>query len=194
LSERNRVSRIPALGYGVPPRHSASPTRQPCSHQTAAWIWKFMRKNQPIRISRMFLDKEGNNGSINWIFTMFWVCLSTSYLFIYLFIYLLWYWGLNLGLCACYHLSYASSTFFFGYFWDRVSLFPWLAWTTTMILLFILPAVAGMTGTCHGTQFFSLRLGSQTFFPGLDWNHDLPNLHLLSSWDDRSRWLHPAIG
>jgi hypothetical protein len=61
-----------------------------------------------------------------------------------------------------YCLSCASSLFCSGYFWDRVSFFPWLAWTN--ILLFMLSIVAWMTGACHRAQFFYWDGGvSQTF-------------------------------
>jgi hypothetical protein len=52
--------------------------------------------------------------------------------------------------------------------------------------------VAGMTGTSHHTQLFSLRWGFTNFLSLLVWNHDPPNLHLLSSWDYRSEPPHPT--
>jgi hypothetical protein len=58
------------------------------------------------------------------------------------------------------------------------------AWTS------ILPAsaAAGVTAPSHHTQYFLLlRWVLQTFLPGLNLNHDSPDLSLPNGWDYRHR-------
>jgi hypothetical protein len=75
------------------------------------------------------------------------------------------------------------SSFCSGYFCDRVLFFAHLA--RTVILLFMLPIVGGMTGMHHHAQFFILRVGLMNFFlPGIAWNHDP-----LQNWDDGAQLL-----
>jgi hypothetical protein len=52
-----------------------------------------------------------------------------------------------------------------------------------VLLLFMLPVVAGMTGMCHHTQIFSVEMGGglMNFFARLASNYDPPNLSLPSS-------------
>jgi hypothetical protein len=54
-----------------------------------------------------------------------------------------------------------------------------------MSLLFMLPHIVGMTGTCHHAQLFLLRWGLTFFFfwgAGLVWNCNLPALNLAKWW------------
>jgi hypothetical protein len=48
---------------------------------------------------------------------------------------------------------------------------------------FTLPTVARMTDMYHHAQLFSfsVEMGLINYFPGLAWNHNPPDLHLLSS-------------
>jgi hypothetical protein len=57
------------------------------------------------------------------------------------------------------HQRLASSTFCIGYFWDRVSHYAWGARTRN--LQFVLPCIAGMTGTGHCPQ---PSVGMESFF------------------------------
>jgi hypothetical protein len=52
----------------------------------------------------------------------------------------------------------------------------------TMILLFLLPTVGGMTGAC--LLLFPLRWGLLKYFHGLAWDHNPPDLSLPCSWED----------
>jgi hypothetical protein len=69
-------------------------------------------------------------------------------------------------------LSHVFSLFCFSYFSDRVLLSAW-----TVILLYVLPGTAGMTGVLSHL----LKWGLTNFLPMLALNHDPPNHHLQSS-------------
>jgi hypothetical protein len=59
----------------------------------------------------------------------------------------------------------------------------------------MLPTVAGTTGVHHYTQlFFCWNMVSQTFLPGLTWNHDPPNFSLPRSLGWQCVLLYQAIG
>jgi hypothetical protein len=47
------------------------------------------------------------------------------------------------------------------------------------ILLFVLPCIAGMTGVHHCVQTL-VEMEFKSFFPGLSWNRNPPDLCLLS--------------
>jgi hypothetical protein len=54
-------------------------------------------------------------------------------------------------------------------------------WTWVVILLFVLPCVAVMTGVCHHTQPL-VGMTSGEIFAQVASNHDLPDLWLPSAW------------
>jgi amino acid permease len=76
------------------------------------------------------------------------------------------------------HLSQSSSPFCVAVFEMGSHFMPSLAWTT--ILLFVLPGVDGIIGMYHGTPPL-VEMGSCELLPRLTFNHDPPNLCLLSS-------------
>jgi hypothetical protein len=57
----------------------------------------------------------------------------------------------------------------------------WLCWIS--ILLFVLPCIAGMTGTLYYTQPLVEMGGGLNFLPRLASNCDPPQFHLLSGQD-----------
>jgi hypothetical protein len=59
-------------------------------------------------------------------------------------------------------LSYACSPFCVGYFWDKVS--PHTGTGLTLILLFVLPGIAGMTAMRHLAQSLTEIGVLQTFY------------------------------
>jgi hypothetical protein len=69
--------------------------------------------------------------------------------FLMVFFFFWWYWDLNSELCACWANCFCSN-----YFGQCVSHF--------FCACFL--ALAGMTGACYHTQFFSIRLGSPKLF------------------------------
>jgi hypothetical protein len=71
-------------------------------------------------------------------------------------------------------LSHSVNPLDIGYF--RKGLTLYLA-TWIMMLLFVLPCIAGMT-VAHYAFSHWLRWGLVIFFSGLTWNHNLPNLTL----------------
>jgi hypothetical protein len=89
-----------------------------------------------------------------------------------------WAQGLVLARQAFCHLSQSSSPFCVAVFEMGSHFMPSLAWTT--ILLFVLPGVDGIIGMYHGTPPL-VEMGSCELLPRLTFNHDPPNLCLLSS-------------
>jgi hypothetical protein len=65
---------------------------------------------------------------------------------------------------------------------------PRLAWTTS--LLFMLPAITGMKVRNSSLSFFPLKRGLTNFFA---WNHDPPDLTLLSNYDYRHEPPAPGL-
>jgi hypothetical protein len=98
-----------------------------------------------------------------------------------------WTWGFVVARLVLYHISHTSSPLCSGYFEDRVSFFPGLAWT--VIFLFMLPPVAGMAGA---QLFFHWDGVLWIFCLGLVPNLDPPDFYLLNSHDYRCKaqtWL-----
>jgi hypothetical protein len=73
--------------------------------------------------------------------------------------YWIWTQGFELAKQALYHLSHISSPFGFGYFGDRLSLFcPCCLGLWSSYVKF--PTIAGMTGSGHHAQLFSIEMWS----------------------------------
>jgi hypothetical protein len=74
--------------------------------------------------------------------------------------------GLELSASCALSVEPLCQPFLFGYFWDRISLYAQagLEW----VLLFVLPCIAGMTGTYHRVQPLI-----ETGAGGGGWSHEL---------------------
>jgi hypothetical protein len=95
---------------------------------------------------------------------LLWICVIVLLCFPSLVFFCTWVWtqGFMLATQMLYHLSHSSHPFCSDYLGDRVSLLPRLA----LILLFIFPTIAVMTGIYQHTQLFLLRWGlRKLFFP-----------------------------
>jgi hypothetical protein len=107
----------------------------------------------------------------------------TFYLFIYLFIYFggtgVWAQGFALTSQALYFISHASRSFWSGYFGDRVSLLPRLAWIS-VLLIYTFCSCWDDRYASSCPAFSCWDRVSWTFFFGTC-NHNPPNLSLPSS-------------
>jgi hypothetical protein len=77
------------------------------------------------------------------------------------------------------HLSYSASLFIWVIFDIGSCLMPGPSWT--IIFLFVLPCIAGMTGTCHHAQSLVKIGGLTNFLSWLALSCDSRNLYLPSS-------------
>jgi hypothetical protein len=86
-------------------------------------------------------------------------------------------------LAIFYYLSHSTSPSFALVIFEIRSCFMTRpAWT--LIFLFVLPHVAGITDTHHHDQSL-IEMRSHEFFPGLASNHGHVDLHFPSTWDYR---------
>jgi hypothetical protein len=96
--------------------------------------------------------------------------------------------------CTTGTIPHTPTPFCYGYFGGWVSLFAQVG--LTMIPLFMLPDIPGMTGACHHAQIFSfvIRIFTNLFFQGNPRAVILLILVSHTAGDDRCAPLHPDIG